>query len=243
MNKNLPLYLHYKRQLLQSPVFEGLPDELLSNMLEQFHHTTWRKGVVADKRLSLKNFYLIIDGRIKVEHVDAESGKRAILFLLGSGDGFDVITLLDDQLHDATPIALDDLSLLVAPMQTVREWINCHPEFNRNFLPYLGERMRRMENLATDLSMKDTVTRLARMILHYTAPETISGSDNYPVKLIHDLSHESLADMIGSTRQVVNKHLQALRREGLLDSHANHLVVAELEMLKDKAGHFFSQKP
>lgn len=236
------MYLHYKSKLSQSPVFSELPDDILSNMLGHFKHMTISKGMVIDSSRFISDFCLIINGRVKVEQIDAESGNRATLFLLGAGDGFDVISLLDGQPHDATPTALDDLSLLYAPTQTVRDWINSHPEFNRNFLPYLGMRMRTMEDLATDLSTKDTVTRLARLILRHTLPESIDKDTIHPVRLINDLSHDALAHMMGSTRQVVNKHLQIMRREGILDDQSRHLVVSELEMLKEKAGVFLTRK-
>ena len=240
MISDSPLYLHYKSQLARSPVFSGLSDVILSDMLGEFRHTTWRKGVEADVSSLLQQFYLIIDGRIRIERIDAASGNRVTLFLLGPGDGFDVITLLDDQPHEATPIALNDLHLLSASTRTVREWINRHPEFNRNFLPYVGKQMRRLEDLAVDLAMKDTVTRLARLILRHTVSDPSSENGSYPVRLINDLTHDSLAHMIGSTRQVVNKHLQALRREDVLDSHSNRLAVSNLEALKAQAEAFLS---
>ncbi len=147
-----------------------------------------------------------------MERIDVASDSRVILFLLGPGDGFDVITLLDGQPHESTPMALDDPYLLSVPSRVVRKWISSHPEFNRNFLPYhLGAQMRRMEDLAADLTTKDTVTRLARLILRYTLPDRSAASASHPVRPIHDLSQDPLARMIGSTRQVVNKHLQALR--------------------------------
>ncbi len=163
MNTDSPLYQHYKNQLSQSPLYRVLSDEILSNMLGRFHHTTWRRGMVADPSSLIERFHLIIEGRVKIEHIDAASGDQVIFFIMGPGKGFDVITLLDGQPHAVTPVALDDLHLLTAPMQTVREWINRHPDFNRNFLPYLGEQMRAMEELAMDLATKDTATRLARL--------------------------------------------------------------------------------
>jgi len=238
MNADSPLYLHYKNKLSQSPVFSELSDEILSDMLGRFQHTTWRKGTGAGAASLLQRFYLIIDGRLRMERIDSVSGKRITLFLLGPGDGFDVISLLDGLPHETTSVALDDMSLLSTSTEAVREWINRHPAFNRKFLPYLGERMRKMEALATDLATKDTITRLARLILHHTAPDPSSMSRSHPVRLIHDLSHDSLAHMIGSTRQVVNQHLQALRHKGILDNQSRHLVVKELEALKQQAETF-----
>ncbi len=78
-------------------------------MLGQFHYTTWCKGLEVNASSLLQHFYLIIDGRVKMERIDVASDSRVILFLLGPGDGFDVITLLDGQPHESTPMAMDDL--------------------------------------------------------------------------------------------------------------------------------------
>ena len=211
-------------------------------MLECFRPATWNKGVTADPATLIDRFHLIIDGRIKMEYIDATSGNWVTLFVLGPGDGFDVISLLDGKPHEATPIALEDMQLLSASTDRVREWINRHPDFNRNFLPYLGERMRKMEHLVADLGLKDTITRLAHLILRHTADEPSPDGGAYPVKLIHDLTNESLAHMIGSTRQAVNRHLQALRKKGILSSHSRHLVVRELEALKKQADERLSHR-
>lgn len=240
MNTDSPLYQHYKTQLAKSPVFSCLDDDILIDMLEHVRPTTWRKGVVAETAALTECFYLIVDGRVKIEHIDDASGNSVTLFLLGPGDGFDVISLLDKQRHDATPIALDDIQLLSTPTQTVRDWINRHPQFNRNFLPYLGSRMRTMENLATDLATQNTVTRLARLILRHTEPDSSAEMGSHPVRLIHDLPHNALAQMIGSTRQVVNRHLQALRHDGVLNKQSRTLAVQDLEALKHKADRFLS---
>ncbi|KXJ40301.1 MAG: hypothetical protein AXA67_10610 [Methylothermaceae bacteria B42] len=209
-------------------------------MLGHFQLETWNRGTLVEPSSLIERFHLILEGRVKIEYIDAESGDQVILFIMGPGEGFDVITLLDGQPHSITPVVLDDLLLLTTSMQTVREWINRYPEFNRNFLPYLGEQMRALEELAMDLATKDTATRLARLILRHTIPDSTSEKGPHTVRLIHDLSHDALAHMIGSTRQVVNRHLQALRHKGILAGQTRHRVVMELEALKLKAEKFLS---
>ena len=240
MNSDSPLFLHYKTQLANSPLFQGISNQLMDDMLGCFHPVTWRKGVTMEPSYLVDHFYLILSGRVKMEHIDATSGNWVTLFVLGTGDGFDVISLLDGRKHEVTPVAMEDLQLLKASTETVRKWIELHPTFNRNFLPYLGERMRKMEDLVADLGLKDTITRLAHLILRHTGPDPLPDKKAYPVKLIHDLTNESLAHMIGSTRQAVNRHLQELRKKGILEKHPRHLIVKELEALKKQADLFLS---
>ena len=242
MNKDSPLFQHYKSKFAESPLFRGLPDDILLDMLDHFHPVSWDKGVKSDPASLVDCFYLIINGRVKMEYIDAATGNWVTLFVLGPGDGFDIISLLDGNPHEATPVALEDMQLLTASTAKMREWINLHPIFNQNFLPYLGERMRKMEDLVADLGLKDTITRLAHLILRHTVEGTPGSDSVHPVKLIHDLTNESLAHMIGSTRQAVNRHLQELRKKGILERHPRHLVVRELEALKKQADAYLSHR-
>ncbi|HEB55793.1 MAG TPA: Crp/Fnr family transcriptional regulator [Gammaproteobacteria bacterium] len=240
MNTDSLLFPNYRTQLEQSRLFKGVGDKSMTDILSRCYQTTWRKGVVSDGSGFVEKFYLIIDGRVKLERTDPASGDKITIFLLGPGDGFDVIPLLDGQRHEATATAVDDLSMLCASTESVRQWINQYPEFNRNFLPYLGNRMREIEDLSADIALKHTITRLARLILRHTVTDGHPDQGPHAVKLIHDLTHDALAQMIGSTRQVVNRHLQLLRREGVLDSKSRHLAVLELEALKKQAEMFLS---
>ncbi|MEE9492018.1 MAG: Crp/Fnr family transcriptional regulator [Gammaproteobacteria bacterium] len=237
MKRDPGYFNHCKQVLSHSPLFERLEDGLLDDMLSLFRRDTWRRGVQLDPIVFQERFYLLIEGRLEVMRINPDTGRSITLSLLGPGDGIDVVTLLNTQPHEVTPVAIDDISLISVPIQDARVWIDRHPEFNRNFLPYLGEQIRQMEDLATDLALHDTMTRLARLILRHIAPEHPDGrNDKYPLTLINDLHDESLARMIGSVRQIVNRHLQYWRKQGVLHKHKFQMQVADLESLHAYAG-------
>jgi len=230
-------YNHCKAVLSLSPLFFGLDGNLLDDMLSLFQRDTWRRGVHLDPKIFQQRFYLLIEGRIETMRTNLDSGRSITLSILGPGDGIDMVTLLNTQPHEITPVALDDVALISVPIKAARNWIEQHPEFNRNFLPYLGEQMRKMEDLATDLALHDTITRLARLILRHVAPDHSQSADGeHHLNLIHDLHDEALARMVGSVRQVVNRHLQHWRKQGILHRQKFHTEVNELEALKAYAG-------
>ena len=236
--KRDPAYYRYCKDVLsQSPLFTGLTDALLDDMLSLFRRDTWRRGVQLSPAIFQERFFLLIEGRLEVMRIHPETGRSITLFLLGPGDGIDMVTLLNAMPHEVAPMAIDDVALISVPIQHARDWVERHPEFNRNFLPYLGEQMRKMEDLATDLALHDTMTRLARLILRHVAPgHPQSANDkHHRLNLIHDLHDESLARMVGSVRQVVNRHLQHWRKQGILHKHKFHTEVTELETLQQYA--------
>lgn len=242
MKRDPVYYRHCKDVLSRSPLFAGLEECLLDDMLSLFRRDTWRRGVHLDPAIFQQRFYLLIEGRLEVMRINPQTGRGITLYILGPGDGVDMVTLLNTQAHEVEPVALDDVALISVPIDAARDWIDRHPEFNRNFLPYLGEQMRRMEDLAADLALHDTMTRLARLILRHVAPQHPQSVDgSYRLKLIHDLHDEALARMVGSVRQVVNRHLQHWRKQGILQRRKFHTKVTELESLEAYAGEAMPQ--
>ncbi len=219
------------RQLRKSPLFEPLAESLLVDMLRHFRRETWRKGRCSPSSETEKRFYVILSGRLKMGRINPETGRMVTLFLLKPGDVFDVISLLNGKPHRSTLEAIDDLELLSAGVEEVRRWIELHPQFNRGFLPYLGWQMRQLADLAGDLALHDTETRLARLILRHLDPDGPANS----LHLIHDLSHEALGEMIGTVRVVVNRQLQHWQREGVILARRGRLEIQEIEALLKKA--------
>jgi len=232
--KRDPVYYNTCKEVLsRSPLFAGLAEGLLDDMLSLFRRDTWLRGVHLDPDICQERFFLLSEGRLEVMRINPQTGRSITLYILGPGDGIDVVTLLNTRPHELMAVVLDDIALISVPIGSARTWIDRHPEFNRNFLPYLGEQMRQMEDLATDLALHDTMTRLARLILRHIVPALPASDDGkYHLKLIHDLNDEGLARMVGSVRQVVNRHLQRWRKQGILHKQKFHMEVAELEALQ-----------
>ena len=75
----------------------------------------------------MEHFFVILEGRVKISQINFENGKEQILYLLSKGDMYDIITLLDAKVHENVAMALDDVTLLVFPIELFREWIETKP--------------------------------------------------------------------------------------------------------------------
>ncbi len=226
---------HYTRCmeiLRRSPLFRNVDNVLLKDMLQLFHYKTRAQGETAISSESASDhLYIIISGRAKVSVYNPDNGREHILFLIGPGDGFDLISLLDGGWHDAVATALDDMEVLYTTIQQAREWLNQHPDFNRAFLPYLGEQMHGLADQVANLSLFDTEARLARLILRNLVPDKMVQE----VSLINDLSQETLASMIGSVRVVVTRHLSRWKQKKVISGRRGSWSVLDLQALLEKA--------
>ncbi len=211
--------------------FEGLGEKLIEEINRVGKIREYDKGSPAmDADDTLKHFYIILEGRIKVYRYNPQNNREQTLYLLGPRDMFDVLTVLDGQRHEVMTEALDDAKVLELPIEKVREWIDENPAFNRAFFPYMARQMRQVEELASDLSLYDTSTRLMKLLL-----KNLDLSS--PVKhlgLLHNLPHEEIASMIGTVRHVVNRHLQQLKKEGILNIERKKLAVNNVKKMLER---------
>ena len=175
----------------------------------------------------LEHFFVILEGRVKISQINFDTGKEQILYLLSKGDMYDVVSLLDGKPHENIAMALDDVKFLVFPIELIREWIETKPSFNKLFFPYVAKQLRDVESLASDLSLYDTTTRLVRLI----AKNIEQQGDTKTLKLINNLSHDELANLVGTVRKVLNRNLQSLKKEGLIDIKRKEIYIKDSQNL------------
>jgi len=191
--------------LKQSALFGQLSEAVLQDMLRIFHYTTRAKGETAiSPTQAADRLYLIISGRAKVSVYNRDNGREHILFLIGPGDSFDLISLLDGQWHEAVATALDDMEVISTSVEQAREWINRHPDFNRAFLPYLGKQMHKLADQVTDLSLYDTEARLARLILRNITPVSDKFRHEAVATALDDI--EVISTSVEQAREWINRH-------------------------------------
>ena len=238
MTPNDPCYEGACEVLRNSKLFGNLTKETRRDLVSECSSIEWKKAQSIDPDVSMKYLYIIIEGKLKVTQIDPETGRSMALFLLAPGDIFDIFTLLDGKEHIVFPVPMSAMKLLRIPLERAREWVKEHPQFNEAFLPYLGERLREIESFSESLVFHDTTTRLANLILHHTDRCKDDEQDHYPVHLINNLSHESLAELIGSVRSVVTTQMQKLKEEEIIFSKRGKLAVKNLEKLVQKCDVF-----
>ncbi len=223
----------------QSRLFSTLPSELLKEMARHFKVEEWPKGKLFDPERLMTRFHVIIEGQLELKRHNPENGRELTLDLLYPGDSFDIIVLLDGKPHDMIMNPLSPLKLIHAPIEMMRSWLWKYPELNKQFLPYLGAKMREQEDLSTSLALHNITTRLSRLILKHIGKINKYRGDKdeeYRFHLINGFSDEVLARMVGSVRQVVNKQLQHWKQEGIIDKKRNQLMINDLEALAREAG-------
>ncbi len=228
MNPNNPNYNQYFNLLKQATHFSCLKDNAIHEVLHAFHEETWDKGkYIFGSEKTFHNFYFVISGRIKMYKLHPQTGNEFVLYINTKEDIFDVITLLDGQKHEIEMETLDKVVLLTAPIDLVRKWIQIHPEFNQTLLPYIAKKLRLMEEKANDLALFDTWTRTLKLFAKH-AKNNIHDKE---LRLINNLSHTEIAKIIGTSKNVINRHIQKLKEHDILHVHRKHIEIKNHEEL------------
>lgn len=211
---------------MNSQLLKNLDKDSYNELLSLFHIERWpRSTCVLNYEKCFHNFYIILSGRMKMYQVDQINGKEITLFLLAKGDSFDLFCLMDGSQHEVFYECIDNVKVLSAPMGNFREWLNKNPKYYKNLLPYVGKQMRMLENYVSDITFKDIPTRLIKLLVRFVK------EDSNDLELIHDLPNKEIAKLIGSTRAVVNRHLQKLKKSGAIEVSRNRVEVKNLSLL------------
>ena len=221
-----------EEQIVQSIVTDDEPTLQLPDLVSKKKLIKYEQGDMAfDSHDTMKYFYFIMGGKIKISQINPDTAKEQTISILTRGDMFDTITLLDAEEHEYISTVLEESEVVQVPIAHVRDLIDNDTKFKSFFFPYLANQMRKTEQLAVDLSLYDVYNRLLRLIGRNVDGSSQNGSK---LNLIDNLSHEELASLVGSVRKVVNRSLQKLKDEGVIELSRKHIKLKNLKNLLDK---------
>ena len=178
----------------------------------------------------LEYFYIVLNGKIKSFQMNLETAKEQTLFVYREGDMFDTFILLDGKPHDVLYEVIERVELLELPIDKVREWLRTNEQFNRYFFPYIASQMRHTEELASDLSLYSTAERLSKLLL-----QNINPNDHYYYQLLQNLSKTEIAKLLGTVRNVVERHLKELEAKHVIKNERKNIYIKDVKKLLESS--------
>ncbi len=179
---------------------------------------------------TLKYFYFIMSGKIKIYDIDFETSKEQTLYMLSRGDMFDTVALLDGKPNEYISEVLEDAHVIQVPLEDVQEMILKDADFRQYFYAYIASQLKAMENLAVSLSFYDVYQRVLQLFARFT--KEVDGKPQ--LNVIDNLKHDDIASMVGSVRKVVNRSLQKLKQDGIIDISRKNIHIKNFQKLLDK---------
>src|SRR5207245_10417491 len=167
-------------------------------------------------------FCLIKEGQVKVTMISPE-GKEIILSMLGPGEFFGEMALLDDEPRSATVVATEALELVTIWRSDFLQILGENSTITRKVLAELSQRLRNASNRIESLATMDVYGRLARFFLDL-AREQGKTLDNGYVAVTRP-THQAIANIIGMPRETVSRLIHDLRRQNLLLSEGKTIYL------------------
>ena len=167
-------------------------------------------------------FCLIRDGHVKVTMISPE-GKEIILSMLGPGDFFGEMALLDDEPRSATVVATEPLDLVTIWRSDFLQILQENFSITKKVLVELSRRLRTASGRIESLATMDVYGRLARFLLEL-AQDSGKSLDNGYVAVTRP-THQAIANMIGTSRETVSRLIHELMKQNLLLSEGKTIYL------------------
>ncbi len=172
--------------------------------------------------------YIVSSGQVKVVLI-GEDGREVILSVLGDGDFFGEMSLIDDEPRSAHVIAMKDSRLLVLRREDFQSELQREPRIGLKLLRVLVQRLRRADEKIGGLVLLDVNGRVARLLLDLAEE---SGGPTITRKL----THHTIAQMIGSSRETVSRAMRELVDKGCISVSRREITITSPAKLKTLAG-------
>ena len=210
------------------PLFSSLDPEELARFAELTREKAYPKGsVILFEDDPGDSLYLVREGRVKVVLV-GEDGREVILGVLGVGEHFGELSLIDDQPRSAHVIAMEDAQLLVLRRDDFRRRVDANPAVAWQLLTELSRRLRRADDKIGGLVLLDVPGRIARLLLDLSEE---SGTD----QIEKSLTHQTIAQMIGASRETVSRAMKDFQDAGWITVERRRIALADRPALEQRA--------
>lgn len=211
------------------PLFTELDEEEVARVARAAREKSYPKNsVILFEDDPGDALYVVRAGQVKVVLI-GEDGREVILSMLKKGDFFGEMALIDDQPRSAHVIAVEDSSLLVLRRDDFRRCLEESPRIALGLLRALSRRLRRADDKIGGLVLLDVNGRVARLLL-----ELADEGDG--VRIHRNVTHHTIAQMIGSSRETVSRTIRDFAERGLIEVSRKDIAVLDRPGLEDLAG-------
>jgi CRP/FNR family cyclic AMP-dependent transcriptional regulator len=176
----------------------------------------------------------VLGGQVRI-YVMSSEGRELIMNVIMPGELFGEISLIDGKPRSASAVAIGDTDLLHIKRQDFMALLRNNGELCLKFMSILCERVRWTSGLLEDASLLDLPSRLAKRLLNLAAGigEKRPGDG---IRIGVKLSQTDLGNMLGVTREAVNKQLREWKKDGLVDMEDGQMLILDPKSLQALVG-------
>src|SRR5579863_812751 len=216
--------------LKQVPLFAGLADEDIAELMAVAKRRTFRSGEVIFHRDDPGTvLYVIKEGKVKISLISAE-GQEISLVVFGKGECFGEFAILDGLPRSADAIALERVECFTLHRSEFHKTIARNPKIAIQVMEVLSKRIRTTNQMVEDLIFLDVYGRVAKKLLELA--DTHGTRVNNGILIEVRLTQQELASMVGASRESVNKMVGYSTEKNFISSDKHKITLHRLTELK-----------
>jgi len=217
----------------QSPLFAALDDDAANALMASMTASRLERGDVLFREGDRGDrLYVIGEGKIKLGLTSID-GRENLLAILGPGEMFGELSLFDPGPRTATATAVAETQLIALGHEDLNTFLSGRPAVATTMLAALARRLRRTNEALSDLVFTDVPGRVAKALLDLSSRFGRPSEDGLLVA--HDLTQEELAQLVGASRETVNKALADFATRGWIKLEARAVVLIDIERIQRRA--------
>lgn len=206
--------------------FEGLPQELLTQLLESGGRRSHAPGeALIHEEDAAAQFLVILEGQVRVWRTSPR-GTAMTVHLLGPGDLPGVAAVVQRTPYPATASAVTPVKTLSWPAERALSMLYDHPVLAANTMRFISLRNEEMLQRLHEVSTQPVEQRLARAVLRLTDNDAKSV----------DISRQELAELTATTLHTVSRIVSRWESEGVIDAARRRITLLQSGALGDRAG-------
>ena len=219
--------------LKKAPLFAGLEDEAASALASTMGTTRLNKGEVLFREGdSGDRLYVVVSGKVKLGR-SGSAGRENLLAVLGPGQMFGELSLFDPGPRSTTATAVTSCEIRTLEHDVLMGWLIGRPEEAQGLLGQLAARLRRANDVVADLVFSDVPGRVAKQLLELA--QRFGDARDDGVHVHHDLTQEELAQLVGASRETVNKALADFAARGWIRLEPRSVTILDVERVERRA--------
>jgi CRP-like cAMP-binding protein len=216
-----------------APLFAALDEDASRSLRESMHPVRLSRGeVLFAEGDQGERLFVILEGKIKLGRTSSD-GRENLLAIVGPGEMFGELSLFDPGPRTATATCVSDAELIALGHEALQPFLLQHPEVGVQLLQSLARRLRRTNDSLADLVFSDVPGRVAKALLDLASRfgRPVEGG----VLVAHELTQEELAQLVGASRETVNKALADFAGRGWLRVEARAVVLLDIDRLRHRS--------
>ncbi len=209
------------------PLFSSFPEDQLRMLASVVgRRSVPRSTTVMASGDATDSLYIVLSGRLKVLMSDAE-GKEVILSIIGPGEFFGEMGLIDDSPRSASVLAIEPCELLSISKRDFKKCMAENFDMAMAVMRGLVRRLREADRKIGSLALLDVYGRVARLLLDMA--ETVDGEKMVTKRL----PKQDIAKMIGASREMVSRVMKDLQMGGYIEMRGSNIVLRDSIVLPE----------